>query len=263
MISYFEAVMKNATVHKQLKYYGTGEARTAVGIFSRTKKADIVMIYVPGGTRPLGLFLDEEEIATTHPDGFTWRAMNLWLNRGVTMVTVDFPKRYFKEMLLGSTAGMNPAERITEQRIFTIEEIIKDFRAMFPKSKIMGYGHSYGSLEMSELAKRDCLDKTIIGSGTWSADMSAENQGIGVNEIYTNRPLLIVHHTNDETPRCKYSFAKKQMERFDSITVTGGQPHLGLPGFDPGPHFFLSQENEVIKNIINWARDREYSTFID
>jgi hypothetical protein len=127
----------------------------------------------------------------------------------------------------------------------------------------MGYGHSYGSLEISELVKRDLFDKAIIGSGTWFAGPMDARRGIGIKEIYTNRPLLVVHHTNDETPRCEYSEAKKQMERFDSITVTGGQPHLGSPGRDPGPHFFLSQENEVIKNIINWARDREYSTFID
>lgn len=259
MISYLDAAQKNATAYKLLLEYGRDTDPTRVALFSKVKDPDIIVIHVPGGVKALGLGMSGNNITSFQPDGFTWKLLNLWMNQNIAVATVDFSKKF---SVLGSE--MHPSKRTSEERLSVIEELIGDIRKTFTTSKIVGYGHSYGSLEMSELAKKNLLDKVAIGSGTWVTIETADGHpSVGINDLETNNPLLIVHHTDDISPRCDFVEAKKYMDRYEGITVTKGQPNLGNPSSDPGPHFFLSQENEVVRNIIKWARGLYYEKLID
>lgn len=253
MISYFEAAVQSASGLNQTVEFGD----TAVGLYSRVNDPDTVVLYIPGGVKPLGLATG----TTLQPNGFTWRWLPLWLQRGVVMAVVDMPKFFYD-------SEMPPANRQLESRIETLLEIIQYLRSRFPDAQLIGYGHSYGSLEMSLLSNRaESLDGIVIGSGNWNPDPDSSHRdaNIYVNDFDPSAvevPLLIVHHINDLTSKCRYEDAWAVMSKVDSITVAGGIPHLGDPGLDPGPHFFHLQENEVVKHILLWARNKIYSKFI-
>lgn len=250
MISYYQAATQNITAEIiEINH-------SALGIYSKVSDPDQVLLYIPGGVKPLGLFTGN----TLQPNGFTWRWLPLWLNRGITLALVDMPEKFYQ-------TDMSPEYRRNEDRISTICKMIEYLRERYPNAKISGYGHSYGSLEMSVLSKMQVLDSIVIGSGNWNPDpnQSAEHANIFVDELSIDSvktPLLIVHHVLDNTSKCQYSAAKKFMDKFNSITVQGGMPHLGNPGLEPGPHFFHLQENEVIKNIVSWLRNKKYCKFI-
>lgn len=253
MISYFEAAMQSANGLNEVIELGD----TAVGLYSRVNDPDTVVLYIPGGVKPLGLTADN----TLQPNGFTWRWMPLWLQRGVVMAVVDMPKCYY-------SSEMPPAVRKTQARINGLKEIIQYLRTRYPGARLIGYGHSYGSLEMSLLcSQHNTLDAVVIGSGNWNTDPDKKHRDakVWVGEFDVKAvtlPLLIVHHVNDMTPKCRYDAVKPIMAQTDSITVSGGMPHLGEPGLEPGPHFFHLQENEVVKNILLWARNQNYSKFL-
>jgi len=251
MISYHEAVTQLARVQDIVEFDGT-----ALGIYSHVSDPDHIVLYIPGGTKPLGLLTG----TTVQPNGFTWRWMPHWLEKGVALATVDMPQEYYEN-------GMSPDLRQKSSRMNTVGEMVKYLRQRFPTARIGGYGHSYGSLEMSVLVTQNLLDSVVIGSGNWNPDpdSKAEHADIYVKSLDVKKlkcPLLIVHHVNDATSKCNYQAAKKYMELVDSITVYGGVPHLGLPGLDPGPHFFHGQESEIVKNIVLWLRNKTYSTIV-
>lgn len=120
---------------------------------------------------------------------------------------------------------------------------------------------------MSRLCQESLLDSVVIGSGNWNPDPNpnAVDAHVWIGELDVDKiqtPLLIVHHINDETPKCNYNATKAYLNIIDGITVHGGMPHLGDPGLDPGPHFFHLQENEVVKNIMAWIRNKDYDKII-
>src|SRR6266581_5603750 len=297
MKTYFDAAMEASSGFKRLKSYSNKNQTTVVGLFSKVSDPDIVVVYIPGGVKPLGLdatkgplkkssprklrsgnrlsYLDSRlrgndvtslnnqsspNLTTLQPGGFTWRWLPLWLNRGVAVATVDFPAKFKKEM--------PPTERVKKERIDALNEIINDIRSLFPRAIVAGYGHSYGALEMSLLARTKLLDKAIIGSGSWNQspdkkDPYAKVHVKGFDDTTAAIPTLIVHHEQDKTSKCQIGEAAKIMKMFDSITVSGGIPHLGAPGTDPGPHFFHMQEDEVVRNILLWVRNKQYCHFIE
>lgn len=251
MISYYDAAMQSTNVADIIKVDDT-----ALGIYSKVSDPDQVILYIPGGVKPLGLLTGD----TLQPNGFTWRWLPLWLHRGVALALVDMPERFYK-------TNMSPDYRREAERIATLHKMIEYLRLRHPNSQISGYGHSYGSLEMSLLSNQKVLDKIVIGSGNWNADPdpTADHANIFVDNLDSKRvkvPLLLVHHIMDSTSKCQYSAVKDFMSKYDSITVSGGLPHLGNPGLDPGPHFFHLQENDVVKNIVLWLRNKNYSKFI-
>src|SRR6266446_10894669 len=113
MRTYFDAAMEVSTGFKRLKPYSNKNQTTVVGLFSKVNDPDVVVVYVPGGVKPLGL--DATHPTTLQPGGFTWRWLPLWLNRGVAVATVDFPKKFKKEM--------PPTERVKKERIAALNEI--------------------------------------------------------------------------------------------------------------------------------------------
>jgi hypothetical protein len=260
MISYFEAAMSVCTGIKKLESYVVDDEETVAGTFSRTADPEIAVIYVQGGTTPLALDAASGEITTRIPGAFVWRWLPLWLNRNVAIVTVDFPRKY-------AAGEMPPFERTTAPRINTLLEVIARTRKALPGARMIGYGHSYGSLEMSELAKVSSLEKIIIGSGCWNPGLESEaykDAYIGSLEpADVKMPVLVVQHKHDLTSKCTYAEASKAMGKFNGLGVGGGMPHLGVYGDEPGPHFFLSQENEVVRNIVDWARAPYHYKTID
>lgn len=253
MKSFYDNIFANTRYKDILEFDSTG-----LGIFSKISDPDIVVLYIPGGVKPLGLLAEE----SFQPNGFTWRWCNLWLERGVALAILDMPTEFYKNL------SMDPMLRLKKERQQVINQVIEYLRKRFPNSCIGGYGHSYGSLEMSRLvSKEDLLDFVIIGSGNWNADPDKKAihsnifvKSLSAEDIKTR--FCVVHHVNDKTSKCDYNAAKKIMNLTDSITVSGGIEHLGNPGLDPGPHFFTSQENEVIKNLIAWVRNKPYQHFI-
>ena len=251
MMNYYEAAMQVSTYQEVHDFAGT-----AVGIYSRVSDPGNIILYIPGGTKPLGLANDQ----TLQPNGFTWRWLPLWLQRGTALVIVDMPSEFY-------SSSMPPSHRLTKDRLDVIGFVIEYIRFRYPNAMLSGYGHSYGSLEMSRLCQQTVLDSVVIGSGNWNPDPNRQDQDatVWVGDLdlaLVQTPLLIVHHINDATPKCSYSAVKNYLHAVDNITVSGGMPHLGNPGLDPGPHFFHLQENEVVKNIVAWIRNKEYSKFI-
>jgi hypothetical protein len=260
MKSHFDIVLETATGFTRAKTYSDGKLETPVAVFSKVNDPDIVVVYIPGGTAALGLASKADKISASVPNAFTWRWLSLWMERGVAVATVDFPTKFYKK-------GMPPAERSSASRIDTLLNIIGDLRTTYPRATIVGYGHSYGAIEMSLLSQYNVLDKIVVGSGAWNAspDTKDKEAKIFAKPLKDNVdvPFLFVQHEHDQTPKCNINKIKHVMESFDSIVVSGGTPHLGIYGLEPGPHFFSSQENEVAKNIILWLRDKPYSNFIN
>jgi hypothetical protein len=260
MKSYFDIVLETATGFQRTKTYKDGKVETPVAVFSKVNDPDIVVVYIPGGTAALGIAFKANKISASIPNAFTWRWLSLWMERGVAVATVDFPTKFYKK-------GMPPVQRSESGRIDTLLNIIGDLRLSYPRAKIVGYGHSYGAIEMSLLSQYNVLDKIVVGSGTWNASSDTKDKEAKIfakslkNNIDT--PILLVHHEQDMTPKCNIDKVSAMIEQYDSIIVSGGTPHLGSYGLDPGPHFFTSQENEVAKNIILWLRGSPYTKFIN
>lgn len=260
MKSHFDIVLETATGFTRAKTYSDGKLETPVAVFSKVNDPDIVVVYIPGGTAALGLASKADKISASVPNAFTWRWLSLWMERGVAVATVDFPTKFYKK-------GMPPVERSSSGRIDTLLNIIGDLRATYPRATIVGYGHSYGAIEMSLLSQYNVLDKIVVGSGAWNASPDTKDKEANVFakllKDNVDVPFLFVQHEHDQTPKCNINKIKHMMESHSSIVVSGGLPHLGQYGLDPGPHFFGSQENEVAKNIILWLRDKPYSNFIN
>jgi hypothetical protein len=244
--TFLEAVQQLSTGINELQSYTVNGEDTNLGIYSKVSDPKTIVFYIPGGIVPLGLAMASGKLISRQPEGFTWRLMPLWFNHKIAVAALDFPRKYFNSI-------MRPAERLSVNRIQTLTHILYDLRLKFPGTKLIGYGHSYGSLEMSELANTTLLDGIIIGSGCYTlGHEDDDDKHAYVSNIESKVPLLIVHHEDDLTPKCFYPDAKKFMDKYAGITIHNGMPHLGDPGFEPGPHYFLSQENEVIKNIVDW-----------
>lgn len=260
MKSHFDLVLETATGFQRILTYDNGKDKTPVAVFSKVNDPDIVVVYIPGGTAALGLVSSNDRISASLPDAFTWRWLNLWMERGVAVATVDFPTRYYKK-------GMPPAERSKDGRIQTLSTIINDLKRTYPRASIVGYGHSYGAIEMSELVRLNLLDKIVVGSGAWNPSPDKKDKEANVcarplpEEFST--PVLVVQHEQDQTPKCNFHIVEKSVSGVEFIVVSGGLPHIGDYGLEPGPHFFSSQENEVAKNIILWLRNRPYTSFIN
>jgi len=254
VISYYEAALKSAVSIAQVVDLD-GEF---LGLYSRVSNPDRVIVYVPGGVKCLGL---STPAGTMQPNGFTWKWLPLWLHCGAAVAVIDMPPCFYE-------SDMTPRERIKDQRREAIIKAVEYLRQRFPSSDIVGYGHSYGSLEISQLLSQDgVLDAAIVGSGTWGVDQDRDQEDFDIcagdlDPGAIKIPVLIVHHANDQTPKCLYTDVTEIMNKFDSIRVSGGMPHMGNPGLEPGPHFFHMQENEVVKNIVQWLRKKEYSKFI-
>lgn len=234
---------------------------TPVAFFSSAPKVKTIILYIPGGVKPLGLTLANQKLTSIQPDGFTWKWLPLWLRHKVSIAVVDMPQKYW----LGQK--MPPTKRAKSKRIKLLTRIINDLREDFPGAKIIGYGHSYGGIEIAELAKKNVLDANIIGSSPWnkSLDVTEEFNKVSIKKLTKKNVkgrTLIVHHKRDMTPKCCYINARRIQSQFDEITVDGGLPHIGLPGLEPGPHFFSGQENEVVRNIFFWIKKRSYSNYI-
>ena len=260
MKTHFDIVLETATGFQRTKTYKDGKIETPVTILSKVNDPDMVVVYIPGGTAALGLASKPNKVSASIPNAFTWRWLSLWLERGVAVATVDFPTKFYKK-------GMPPAERSSAERIDMLLNIIGDIRESYPRAIIVGYGHSYGAIEMSLLSQYNVLDKIVVGSGAWNAspDTTDKEAKVFARPLGTDLgvPILIVQHEHDLTPKCNIAKVKHMMEHNDSIVVSGGTPHLGEYGLEPGPHFFSSQENEVAKNIILWLRDRPFNKFIN
>ncbi len=260
MKSHFDLVLETATGFQRLLTYDNGKDKTPVAVFSKVNDPDIVVVYIPGGTAALGLISKSQGISASIPNAFTWRWLNLWMERGVAIATVDFPTRFYKN-------GMPPAERLTDSRINTLSRIIDDLKRTYPRASIVGYGHSYGAIEMSEMVRLNLLEKIVVGSGAWNPSPDKKDKEANVcarplpKEITT--PVLLVQHEQDKTPKCNFHAIEKCITGVDFIAVSGGLPHAGIYGLEPGPHFFSSQENEVAKNIILWLRGKPHTTFIN
>lgn len=259
MKTYFDASVESAS-SVTLSYHGQDE-RTAMAIFLPKVDFDTVVLYVPGGTSGIGLEYRNGSVISMQNTGFTWLWLPIWLNRGMAVAVVDFP-----ESLRHRTIA--PSLRTTKGRIDTLNEMIKHIRDSLPGKKLVGYGHSYGALEIGELAKTDLLDKVAIGSGSLVPNLNPRYPYINGYVQNFNRdtvkvPTLIVHHTNDKTGEYSFEQIRLIMDQFNGIEVSGGIPHLGNPGRDPGPHFFTTQENEVARNIIAWMRDQNYDRYIN
>jgi hypothetical protein len=246
---------------KRLKAYPWENTITNVGFFSKTPNPTVAVLYIPGGVLPVNLRVDNRTMISNGPATFIWHWLPLWLNRNALIAVVCTPSTFVDEF--------PPTERTVPPRITVLNHIVSDMRLSFPGTPIMGYGHSYGGLEMATLATHNILDQIVIGSGPWARDIDTTDpfhniyiKGLPITD--DTCPILIVQHALDQTPKCSFMEAVKVMEKTThGIKVYGGVPHRGHPGFEAGPHFFLTQENEVVRNILRWQAGLDYEKEID
>lgn len=261
--SMFNTLRKLPLAVSTVKSYGNGPNENRVAFFSKTSTPAVVVMYFAGGVMPLGLTAKAGVIYPLNPDAATWKYAILFVNRGVMFVPVDAPLRFV------ASKSFHPDNRITSGRLECLKEAIADIRSSYPNSKLVGIGNSHGILEAVNLVKLNLLDKAVMMSGVWNADITEVDE---LAHVYVSNfgkkdatvPVLVVHHEMDQSGRCSYIEARKVMQEFEGITVTGGIGHQSLPReWGPGPHFYLTQENEVIRNIVLWLEDKPYSNYID
>jgi hypothetical protein len=239
----------------QLLTYTDGTYTTNAGIFTATDKPEFIMFMIPGGNVPLGLYFDQT-VQARDMKSFVWTWAPLWLQRHAVFVVVDMP------IVFHDKNNMPAKFRHSESRAVTIQNLIEQSKQLYPGLDIICYGHSYGSIEASKVAD---VSKAIIGAGTWKKNptVSINNMDGYIKEFAPVVPTMIVHHLADQTPSCHYPTVQPYMEQYPSILVKNGLPHTGNPAQDPGPHFWTTQESEVVKALHLWIRDKIYPQIIE
>jgi hypothetical protein len=261
---YLHSVTNLAKIQKIISI-DTNKYTSNAAVVSMVDDPDIVIVIFPGGVKSNGFAIDEtgQLTATLLPNSLLWLWSIILLQLQCGVVILDPPTQFY-------ATGFPVRFRHSTERATIVHDLLNQTQQLFPKSKIVAYGHSYGGIDIANLAMNGnlILKKVAIGNGTW-LDVPRKNilhNGGHIkdfNSAMVKIPTLILHHINDQNDRCIYDAVKHHTEHVNSIIVSGGIPHIGSPVDDPGPHYWTTQEYSVLKELVNWFRDKPYQKIIE
>jgi hypothetical protein len=233
----------------ELNYLEYPHHKTAYVTVSKVHDPDIVVIYSYGGLVP-HLFYKTDDGKITDKTGynkqFTYEWIDYWLDQNVAVVILDMPD-YF---IANGHPWANSFYRQSKDRLRETKHIVERITSEYPQSKICWAGLSYGAQEAAFISlEHTTLHKIASISGTWHVipDVDEFCQGTRLdwyNVTDSNVPVLIVMHKKEVWEK-----AHEQMQLTDSILVTNDVS-------EEDGHFFRGRQQEVIKAICDWFRDK-------
>lgn len=152
--------------------------------------------------------------------------------------------------------GQDHAFRSSNDHVTDVGRVVRDLKTRFPQARMYFVGTSSGTVSASRLGRayKSDLSGVVLTSSILNGRMSLGSSDF---DSYPT-PLLIVHHEQDPCQWTPFGAVVPYRDKYDFITVSGGESAKDNGCGPMGPHGFLGREKEVTEEIKNWIHGRPY-----
>ncbi|MED5578570.1 MAG: hypothetical protein VX794_00895 [Nitrospinota bacterium] len=182
------------------------------------------------------------------------RSAHLFANEGFIASNVDVPIPLTENTLIGNDSfGIGTDFRTSKNHLIDVQNIIKFHKKNGAKEFFLA-GTSRGSYSIAHLATQ--INDPSIKGFIFTSSMD-DIDIMDLSKI--KKPILFVHHEDDECHVTTYGSATSNYETISShskhfLTVSGGDSPMGRSCGALAEHGFIGINKEVVKNIASWMK---------
>lgn len=241
-----------------------GESQSFL-LFNQGEQPRAIAILLPGGDGLLRLRGGGNAVCQGNEEGdtciqldlrgnFLIRTVGMLRDRDVAAALMDAPSDHQR-------LGLTPAARLSPEHALDVGAVAGWLRARFPQAKLFLVGTSAGTLSAAYAGR--ALGEAIDGIILTAAVMNASHRWYAMGGFYglgkfdfgeLKRPILMVHHVDDQCLLCPFSEARTTAERhrIPLVAISGGLPPRSQPCDALSQHGFLGKEREAVEAMKHW-----------
>ena len=219
------------------------------------KPAAAALLFVGGGGN-IRLRLEAGEIRF-QPGNFLPRSRREFIRNGILPVILDNPS----DQQAGD--GMSELFRAGAAHAADVRAVIGEVGKRYPGLPVFLVGTSKGTLSAAYLAV--ALEREVAGVVLTSSLFYEGPFGrprpvlVSFDWSAIKRPLLLVHHVDDNCFATPYLDAARLGRRFPLVSVKGGKPPESGPCEPFAAHGFFGKEAETVDAIAAWMLQKPFA----
>ena len=183
---------------------------------------------------------------------FLMRSHREFIARGVLAAIIDAPSDQKGGL------GMSDEYRLGEQHFTDLSAVVVDLKKKLPGLPLFLVGTSRGTISAAALGVRlgAQVDGIVLTATMFrQTGRRSQNPGQGLSKFdfaTIKRPLLLVHHVDDQCDVTPYGDAANLSEKYPLISVVGRSWPQSGPCDAYSQHGFIGREAETVEQIVNW-----------
>lgn len=187
---------------------------------------------------------------------FLPRSRAEFIRNGIVPVLIDNPSDQ-------AGKGMSDEFRRSAEHAIDMRAVLAEVKKRYPELPVFLVGTSRSTISVANLAV--VMDTEIAGlvlsSSVFYAGGGRVPQPLllAFNWSAITRPLLLVHHVDDQCRAAPYEEAERLGRRFALITVRGGKRAESRPCDPLSAHGFFGKEAQTVEAIAGWMLGRTFA----